>query len=103
MLQLERNLKARPLVDAQIEAGGGHIVEIPGEADWREAAEEIRGAVQVDIRFASFKDGRGFSLAALLRERAGFTGKLRAVGDLIPDQAVHLKRVGFDDVAPEKT
>lgn len=101
MLQLERNPKARKLVDAQVEAGGGRIVEIPGEADWREAADAIRDAVQVDIRFASFKDGRGFSLAALLRERAGFTGKLRAVGDLIPDQAPHLKRVGFDDVAPD--
>lgn len=101
MLQLERNPQSRKRVEAQMEAGGGAVVEIPGETDWREAAEQARGAVQVDIRFASFKDGRGFSLAALLRERAGYAGKLRAVGDLIPDQAMHLKRVGFDDVAPD--
>lgn len=108
MLQLERNaVKSAPLTrrlaDARIEAGGGNTVEIPGETDWREAAELARDAVQVDIRFTSFKDGRGFTLATQLRERAGFTGRLRAVGDLIPDQAQYLARVGFDDVAPERT
>lgn len=107
MLQLERKPAntaplTRKLSDARLEAGGGSVVEIPGETEWSEAAELARGAVQVDIRFASFKDGRGFSLAALLRERAGFTGRLRAVGDLIPDQAQHLKRVGFDDVMPDR-
>jgi phosphoadenosine phosphosulfate reductase len=103
MLQLDRKPLTRDVADAQLEAGGGQIVEIAGDTLWREAAEQARGAVQVDIRFASFKDGRGFSLATLLRERAGFTGKLRAVGDLIPDQAQYLARVGFDDVAPNRT
>ncbi|WP_300545064.1 phosphoadenylyl-sulfate reductase [Maricaulis sp.] len=103
MLQLERKPLARETAQNQIEAGGGHVVEIPGESDWRDAAEQVRDAVQVDIRFSSFKDGRGFTLATQLRERAGFTGRLRAVGDLIPDQARYLHRVGFDDVAPERT
>jgi len=103
MLQLERETLTRRLTDARLEAGGGTVVEIPGETDWREAAGQVSGAVQVDIRFASFKDGRGFTLATLLRERAGFTGRLRAVGDLIPDQARHLQRVGFDDIAPDRT
>ncbi len=72
---------------AQLASGGGVIVELPGDADWHAAATEIRGAVQVDIRFASFKDGRGFTLATQLRTRLHYHGRLRATGDLIPDQA----------------
>jgi phosphoadenosine phosphosulfate reductase len=50
----------------------------------------------VAIRFPSFGDGRGHSLAVLLRERHGFDGELRAVGYLIPDIAPFLLRSGFD-------
>lgn len=103
MLQLDRKTVTREVSNAQLEAGGGTIVEIDGDTPWQEAATQISGAVQVDIRFPSFKDGRGFSLATLLRERAGYTGRLRAVGDLIPDQAQFLHRVGFDDVSPDRT
>ncbi len=102
MLTLDRKDDTRPIIDAQLAAGGGRIVELDGDADWREASTEIVGAVRVDIRFPKFNDGRGFSLATQLRERAGYAGKLRAVGDLIPDQAQHLIRVGFDDVDPDR-
>ncbi|WP_339743621.1 phosphoadenylyl-sulfate reductase [uncultured Maricaulis sp.] len=88
---------------AQLASGGGKTVELSGGADWRTAAEDIRGAVQVDIRFASFKDGRGFSLATQLRTRLGYSGRLRAIGDLIPDQAQFLKRVGFDAITPDRS
>lgn len=88
--------------EARLASGGGKTVELPGGTDWRTAGEDIRGAVQVDIRFASFKDGRGFSLATQLRTRLGYTGRLRAIGDLIPDQAQFLKRVGFDAITPDR-
>ena len=55
----------------------------------------------IDIVFDTFKDGRGFSLAALLR-RSGFSGELRAVGPLLPDQEDALRRVGFDAVVSER-
>ena len=100
MLTLETRANAR---DSQADAGHHAIIELPGETDWREARDAIGGAERVDIRFASFQDGRGFSLATQLRQRAGFSGRLRAVGDLIPDQAQLLARVGFDDVAPDRT
>lgn len=48
------------------------------------------------IRFPSFGDGRGFSLARLARERHGFTGELRAIGDILWDQLEALCRCGFD-------
>lgn len=50
----------------------------------------------IAILFPSFTDGRGFSLARLLRERHGFTGEIRAVGYLIPDHGQFLLRSGFD-------
>lgn len=47
------------------------------------------------IEFAGFNDGRGYSFAALLR-RQGFTGELRAIGDVFKDVLNYLKRSGFD-------
>jgi phosphoadenosine phosphosulfate reductase len=58
------------------------------------AASRVNGPVA--IRFPSFGDGRGMSLARLLRERHGFQGEIRAVGYLIPDLALFLFRSGFD-------
>jgi sulfate adenylyltransferase subunit 2 len=50
----------------------------------------------VAINFPVFGDGRGISLAVILRQRHGFTGEIRAVGYLIPDLAQFLFRSGFD-------
>tara|TARA_R110002073_G_scaffold119174_2_gene260184 strand:+ start:4003 stop:5124 length:1122 start_codon:yes stop_codon:yes gene_type:complete len=102
MLRNDFAPEADPNALAQLASGGGVIVELPGDADWRAIGEEIRGAVQVDIRFASFKDGRGFTLATQLRTRLNYGGRLRATGDLIPDQAQFLKRVGFDVITPDR-
>ncbi|MEN9294791.1 MAG: hypothetical protein RIS03_485, partial [Pseudomonadota bacterium] len=50
----------------------------------------------VAIDFPIFRDGRGFSTAALLRERFGWKGELRAIGDVLVDQLLQLAKVGFD-------
>ncbi|TBW35967.1 DUF934 domain-containing protein [Siculibacillus lacustris] len=52
------------------------------------------GALAVD--FPKFGDGRGYSLARLARDRYGFTGEIRAIGDILLDQVEALLRVGFD-------
>ena len=49
------------------------------------------------LEFDAFRDGRGFSLASVLRER-GYAGRLIAAGKLLPDQARHLRRSGFDAI-----
>ncbi|CAN5117486.1 hypothetical protein BH10PSE2_BH10PSE2_23070 [soil metagenome] len=49
------------------------------------------------LEFDAFRDGRGFSLASILRER-GYRGRLIAAGKLLPDQARHIRRSGFDAV-----
>lgn len=50
----------------------------------------------VVVRFPKYTDGRGYSLARLLRERHGFTGELRASGDVLRDQIPFMRRCGFD-------
>jgi uncharacterized protein (DUF934 family) len=52
----------------------------------------------VAFRFPSFTDGRPFSAARILRERYRFTGEIRAVGHVIPDQAQFLLQCGFDSI-----
>jgi len=50
----------------------------------------------VAVHFPVFTDGRGYSTARLLRQRYGFTGELRAIGDVLRDQLYELARCGFD-------
>lgn len=53
----------------------------------------------IAIDFPSFSDGRGYSIARQLRERLGWHGELRAVGDIQRDQIFLLSRAGFDTFA----
>jgi uncharacterized protein (DUF934 family) len=53
----------------------------------------------VAVNFPRFADGRGYSTARLLRERYGYRGELRAVGDVLRDQFPELVRCGFDSFA----
>jgi uncharacterized protein (DUF934 family) len=53
----------------------------------------------IAIRFVKFTDGRGYTLARLLRERYGYRGELRAIGDVLRDQLYYLSRCGFDAFA----
>jgi len=50
----------------------------------------------IAIHFPVFTDGRGYSLARLLRGRHGYSGELRAVGDVLRDQIYFLHNCGFD-------
>ena len=63
--------------------------------------DDIRAAAAANdsliLEFEAFRDGRGFSLAALLRGQ-GYRGRLIAAGKVLPDQARHLRRCGFDAV-----
>jgi len=53
----------------------------------------------VAVDFPQFSDGRGYSLARLLRERHGFAGELRAIGDVLRDQIYYLAQCGFNAFA----
>ncbi|MBC7280476.1 DUF934 domain-containing protein [Hoeflea sp.] len=53
----------------------------------------------IALSFPAFSDGRAFSQAALLRQRLGYTGELRAVGAVLLDQVPLMLRTGFDSFA----
>jgi uncharacterized protein (DUF934 family) len=61
-------------------------------------ADANRFAV-IGVNFPLFMDGRTFSTARLLRERFGFTGELRAVGNFMRDQLCYLRRCGVNAFA----
>ena len=54
----------------------------------------------VALAFPKFGDGRAYSYARLLRERFGFKGQVRAVGDVLREQAGYMVRCGFDAFEP---
>ncbi len=53
----------------------------------------------IAVDFPVFRDGRGFSIGRLLRERYDWTGELRAIGDVLRDQVAFHARCGFDAFA----
>ncbi|HLW92368.1 MAG TPA: DUF934 domain-containing protein [Roseiarcus sp.] len=74
----------------------------------KEAEEQLReaaGRPLVALDFPKFADGRAFSLAQLLRQRLGFKGELRAVGEVLLDEIPLMLRCGFDtfEIANEPT
>ena len=74
----------------------GEVLRLEPGDDPAAAAARLRGAARVEVNFPSFTDGRGYSIARLLRERYGYEGELRAVGDVQRDQLYYLSRCGFD-------
>lgn len=56
----------------------------------------------IELYFEDFMDGRNFTQAYLLRNRYGFQGEIRAVGNYLADQAFQLSRVGVNAFAPAK-
>lgn len=69
---------------------------IGGEVTAAAIAEELDRFQLVAVHFPEFKDGRGYTHARLLRERYGFRGELRAIGNVLRDQIFYLHRCGFD-------
>ncbi|MFM9268745.1 DUF934 domain-containing protein [Halomonas elongata] len=61
-----------------------------------ELARQLLEAPLIAIDFPKFTDGRGYSMARLLRERYGYTGQIRAVGDVLIDQLFYMSRCGFN-------
>ncbi|KAA0019252.1 DUF934 domain-containing protein [Salinicola corii] len=64
-----------------------------------ELAAALEKAALVAIDFPAFTDGRGYTLARLLRERFGYAGEVRAIGDVLIDQLYYMTRCGFDALA----
>ncbi|MFP3978390.1 MULTISPECIES: DUF934 domain-containing protein [Marinobacter] len=67
-------------------------------------ADYVNELPMIAVNFPKFSDGRGYSIARLLRERFGFKNELRAIGDVLLDQLQFMKRCGFDtyELRPDK-
>ena len=86
-LRKRETLKARSApVGVAVEAG----------ADAQAHLADLAGRPLVALAFAKFADGRAFSYARMLRDRFGFKGELRAIGDVLIDEIPLMLRCGFD-------
>jgi uncharacterized protein (DUF934 family) len=103
--------------DAEIPAQGDIVVGLDRYRELREQLTQRKGRVGVRLKsseeaaqvadllpevalvaveFPGFKDGRGYTTGRLLRERHGYRGELRAVGDVMRDQLFYMERCGFN-------
>jgi uncharacterized protein (DUF934 family) len=64
-----------------------------------ELAADLAQLQLIGVDFPKFADGRGYSIASLLRSRYHYQAELRAIGDVLRDQLFYLKRCGFDSFA----
>lgn len=69
------------------------VLQLANDADPREVS--LEGIERIELHFPKFADGRAFSQAFLLRRRLGFTGDIRATGEVLIDQLVQIERTGF--------
>ncbi len=87
-------------VDSFLEQSNATAVRIEPGDDARALIPHLDRIALVEVNFPAFGDGRGYSSARILRE-AGYTGELRAVGDVLVDQVAYMRRCGFDSFAPD--
>ena len=89
---------------AELISRGEVGVWLAGADDPSPIATLLPHLLLVAVDFPKFTDGRGYSVAYLLRSRFGYRGELRAIGDVLPDQLYFMRRVGFDAFAvrPDK-
>ncbi len=80
---------------AQPEAGVSALV-LPNDAPAEDVGHEVNAFAAVVLEFPTFKDGRAYSQARILRERFGYGGKIRARGEILRDQIAFMVRCGFD-------
>ena len=76
------------------EASRADVLALANDVDPRTL--QLEGVQRIDLSFPKFTDGRAYSQAFLLRRRLSFAGELRATGDVLIDQLVHMQRTGFD-------
>lgn len=89
-----------PIVSlAEFAGSNATAVRIEPGDDARELIAHLDRLQLIEIAFPTFRDGRGYSSARILRE-AGYMGEMRAAGDVLVDQVHFMRRCGFDSFAP---
>jgi uncharacterized protein (DUF934 family) len=86
--------------DALVTAGRSVGVRIAADEAVEDLAYDLPRLALVAVVFPKFRDGRAFTTSSLLRQRLAFGGEVRAVGDVLREQAMFMVRCGFDAFAP---
>ncbi|GAA4776225.1 hypothetical protein GCM10023219_24790 [Stakelama sediminis] len=87
-------------LDAFLDQSNATAVRLESDEDARALLPYLDRLTLIEISFPTFKDGRGYSAARILRE-AGYIGELRAQGDVLVDQIPLMRRCGFDSFHPQ--
>jgi uncharacterized protein (DUF934 family) len=87
-------------LDAFLDQSNACSVRIEAGDDVERLFPHLDRVRLVEVDFPKFRDGRGFSSARLLRE-AGYTGEIKATGDVLVDLIYFMRRCGFDSFAPD--
>ncbi|MCY1503673.1 hypothetical protein D9M68_378060 [compost metagenome] len=81
--------------EEHIDDGDPKVLQLANDADPLAIEVCLADIERIDLNFPKFTDGRAYSQAFLLRRRLGFTGDIRATGDVLIDQLVQMERTGF--------
>jgi uncharacterized protein (DUF934 family) len=93
LIELPRELPGEQPVEE------GPMLVLDNTEDVTKLGDRLDGVKLVVLNFPKFTDGRAYSQARLLRERLGYTGELRAAGQVYIDQIPFMLRCGFDSFA----
>jgi len=93
VVSLARWQKERDALLARKEPVG---VRLKSDESPETIAADLERLTLVELEFPKFRDGRAYSNARILRERYGFQGELRAVGDVLMEQLHFMRRTGFN-------
>jgi uncharacterized protein (DUF934 family) len=97
ILSLARWRKEQPALESARARIG---VRIPNTEDVLALWPELSGQPLLALEWPASGDGRAFTQARLLRERCGYRGEIRAVGDVLRDQLQYMQRCGVDVFVP---
>jgi len=89
-------IKGRRVVSESPLSSSDKVIRLEPADDPAAVAGELGRAARVEVNFPKFGDGRGYSLARLLRTRYGYRGELRAVGHITRDLLFFMESCGFD-------
>lgn len=90
-------IKDRRIVASSVQPPDlGEVIRLEPTDDPASVKDRLSGAARVEVSFPKFGDGRGYSIGRLLRERYGYKGELRAVGEVARDHLFYMESCGFN-------
>ena len=89
-------IKERRVITERAPSPDGEVVRLEPTDDPVSVADPLDRVARIEVNFPKFGDGRGYSIARLLRERYGYKGELRAVGHITRDHLFFMESCGFN-------